>query len=164
MLKYLLITLALLCGCGYGQRSIDKTLASLNKGSVPYIHVRELAGQTQAVLLDTRSPEEYGVSHLQGAIWTGYDAFDIQRVREKVTDTNTEIVVYCSIGVRSEDIGEKLQQAGYRNVRNLYGGIFKWKSEGQPVYDPQGQPTEKVHAYSKFWGRFLTNAEKVYNP
>ena len=71
-------------------------------------------------------------------------------------------VVYCSIGVRSEKIGEKLQAAGYTNVKNLYGGIFQWKGEGEKVVDSLGLSTERVHAFSKLWGKLLTNAKKVY--
>ena len=92
----------------------------------------------------------------------GFRDFDIDRVTRAIPSRDTPLVVYCSIGVRSEKIGEKLKEAGYKKVYNLYGGIFKWKNSGNPVVDSNGEPTEKVHAYSRYWGRFLTNAEKVY--
>ena len=44
--------------------------------------------------------------------------------------TALHIIVYCSIGVRSEDIGEKLKELGYTKILNLYGGIFDWKNKG----------------------------------
>jgi len=72
-------------------------------------------------------------------------------------------VVYCSIGVRSEDIGEKLMDAGYNNVTNLYGGIFEWKNKGNQVYDTLGNETERVHAFNKHWGKLLSKGEKVYD-
>ena len=53
-------------------------------------------------------------------------------------------------------------QAGYSNVKNLYGGIFEWKNEGHPVYDSEGKETEKVHAFSKHWGKLLKEGKKVY--
>ena len=71
-------------------------------------------------------------------------------------------LVYCSIGVRSENIGEKLQQLGYTNVYNLYGGIFEYKNEGGTVYNLQNKPTDSVHTYNKKWSKYLTKGNKVY--
>lgn len=71
------------------------------------------------------------------------------------------VIVYCSVGYRSERIGEKLQDAGFINVQNLYGGIFKWVNEGMPVYNSIG-PTKQVHGYSRSWGVWLQKGEKVY--
>jgi hypothetical protein len=71
-------------------------------------------------------------------------------------------VVYCTVGVRSEKVGEKLKAAGYQNVRNLYGSIFEWVNQGNPVVDNQGKPTQQVHAYSRVWGVWLNKGEKIY--
>ena len=114
------------------------------------------------VILDARQEEEYRVSRIPGAIWIGYKEFEKDKVLDAVPDKDTPLVVYCSIGVRSEKIGEKLKEAGFTDVYNLYGGIFEWKNRGKTVVDQQGEPTEKVHAYSRYWGRFLKNAEKIY--
>lgn len=115
------------------------------------------------LVLDAREKEEFQVSHLKDAVWVGYEDFDLDQVMQQVPNKQNPIVVYCSIGVRSEDIGERLKNAGYTNVKNLYGGIFEWKNKGYPVYDEQQQETEKVHAFNTYWGRFLTNADKIYN-
>ncbi|WP_255569698.1 rhodanese-like domain-containing protein [Cellulophaga sp. HaHa_2_95] len=143
------------------QRSIEKTLEKLNKESVPYITVAELQQQDSLIILDTRELEEYKVSHLKNAIWVGYDNFDSQQL--KLQDKNQKIVVYCSIGVRSENIGEKLLANGYSNVQNLYGGIFKWVEEDLPVYDSEENRTENVHVFSKYWGKLLTKGNKIIN-
>lgn len=135
----------------------------MNKESVPYIQVAKAIKMDSIVFLDAREIEEYEVSHLKNAVWVGYDTFDAEIVKDSIPDTSTSIVVYCSIGVRSEDIGEKLQKLGYSNIQNLYGGIFKWKNLGYPVFDSIGNETEKVHAYSKLWGKLLTKGEKVYD-
>lgn len=115
------------------------------------------------VILDAREKDEFMVSHLENAIWSGYSNFDFSRIQTHIPNKESTIVVYCSIGVRSEDIGEKLLQAGYKNVKNLFGGIFLWKNLGYPVFDESGKETEKVHAYSKEWGLLLTNGTKVYS-
>ena len=152
----------LLTHCSYPQSSIDSTLEQLNKGSVPYVKPSTLKNEQEVVLLDTRKKEEFTVSALPKADWVGYRQFDLNKVLAKYPDKNTPIVVYCSVGVRSEDIGEKLMKAGYTNVRNLYGGIFMWKNEDLPVVDSLQQSTERVHAFNKKWGQLLKKGEKVY--
>ena len=145
----------------FPQKKLDRTLKKFNKESVPYVHVEELATLEDAVLLDAREREEYEVSHLKNAIWVGHKTFEIDSLTNTVPKKDTEIVVYCSIGVRSENIGEKLIKSGYTNVKNLYGGIFEWKNKGYPVFDTIKE-TEKVHAFNKHWGKLLTSGEKVY--
>jgi rhodanese-related sulfurtransferase len=141
-------------------RAFKATIDALNNESVPYISVAELRRTPGVVLLDTRQQREYLVSHLKGARWVGYDEFELSAVRDLPKDA--PIVVYCSVGYRSERVGEKLLAAGYRNVRNLYGSIFEWVNQGYPVVGPDGQPTTRVHAYNRAWGVWLKRGEKVY--
>ena len=77
-------------------------------------------------------------------------------------DKETIIIVYCSVGYRSEKVGEKLKKAKFNKVMNLQGGIFDWKNKGFPVYDNEEAATEKIHVYSESWGRWLVKGEKVY--
>ncbi|QKG51933.1 rhodanese-like domain-containing protein [Hymenobacter sp. BRD67] len=135
-------------------------LHGLLKESVPFVSVAQLRQQPASVLLDTRTPQEFSVSHLRGARWVGYDSFTLAEVRD--LPKNTSIVVYCSVGARSEKIGTRLLQAGYTSVHNLYGGIFEWVNEGNPVFTASGQPTDRVHAYSPTWGIWLRRGRKVY--
>ncbi len=145
------------------QSKLDKALKSYNKETVPYIQVNNLVSNDSVVLLDSREEAEFNISHLKNAIWVGYKNFDEKIVTNKITNKDTPIVVYCSIGVRSEDIGEALQKMGYTNVKNLYGGIFEWKNQNQPVYNQKKQETEEVHAYNKHWGKLLKKGVKIYN-
>ncbi len=145
-----------------GQKKLERTLKQLNSGSVPYIYVNELESAQNQIILDTRKREEYEVSHLKDAIWVGYKDFQKDSVINKITDKNRPIVVYCSIGVRSEDIGEKLQKAGFTHVQNLYGGIFEWKNQGNSVYT-NNRETDSVHTFNKQWGKLLNAGVKVYD-
>nr|WP_299435286.1 rhodanese-like domain-containing protein [uncultured Maribacter sp.] len=144
------------------QSKLDKILKSYNKESVPYIQVANLIPNDSIVLLDSREEAEFNVSHIKNAIWIGYDTFNKDSISKKITNKNTPIVVYCSIGVRSENIGETLLKMGFTNVKNLYGGIFEWKNQDQPVYNLDQEKTEKVHAYNKHWGKLLKKGEKIY--
>lgn len=129
----------------------------LINGSIPLIKTEELAtsikADKKAVLLDTRQPEEFRTSHLPGAYWIGYKNFKIANLPE--IQKETPIIVYCSVGFRSEKIGEKLKAAGYTNIRNLYGGIFAWANEGRELKDSDGNITKNVHGYDKKWSKLL---------
>lgn len=159
-----MLLLGLLLASCLGQQSIEGVLRQYNRETVPYIQVDELANSSAYLLMDTREKEEFEVSRLENSLWVGHSNFKIEKVVQQVPDKDTPIVVYCSVGVRSEDIGEELKKAGYTRVKNLYGGIFAWKNQGNTVVGPDGKATEKVHAYSKYWGRLLTNGDKVYSP
>ena len=71
----------------------------------------------------------------------------------------SNMVVYCSIGYRSEKIGEKLLRLGYKNVYNLYGSIFEWANDKYPLVGSNGKTTNRVHCYNKSWGKWVTNDE-----
>ncbi|MEM9075752.1 MAG: rhodanese-like domain-containing protein [Bacteroidota bacterium] len=144
------------------QSPFQEALDSLNLGSIAYIQPKELVNTNDLVILDAREKVEFEVSHLKNAIWVGYSDFNLDRVNPSLLKDNKTIVVYCSVGARSEDIGEKLVSAGHTNTKNLFGGIFLWKNLGYPVFDQQDKETEKVHAFSKEWGLLLTNGDKVY--
>jgi rhodanese-related sulfurtransferase len=147
---------------GIGQDKISKALNSWNQGTIPYAYFDNLPRTDSILFLDTREIEEFEVSHLKNAIWVGYKKFDEQKVLETITDKSQLIIVYCSIGVRSEDIGEQLKELGYTKILNLYGGIFEWKNKGGEVYNDQEIVTDSVHAFSKHWGKLLQAGIKVY--
>jgi len=147
------------------QESLDKLLSKYNSHSIPYISVEELKMQSakeKVYILDAREIEEFQVSHLANSIFVGYNNFSVEKVISNIKLKNAPIVIYCSLGIRSETISEKLKEAGYTNITNLYGGIFEWKNKGYSVYDTSNKETQKVHAFSKHWSKYLTKGEKVY--
>ncbi len=119
----------LMVGIGMAQaqqpsRAYRTMLDALYKKTVPIVTVAALKKTPDVVLLDTRSKEEYDVSHLPNARWVGYNDFDLKRVANIPKGAN--VVMYCSVGVRSERIGWKVMAAGYQYVYNLYGSLFDW--------------------------------------
>jgi rhodanese-related sulfurtransferase len=144
------------------EKEYDIMLKGLLKESVPYIAPEELNSlDSPYVLLDTRSPREYEVSHIRNAEFISYDEFSFEAVSGLPRDTL--IVVYCSVGYRSEKIGEKLKEEGFTNVLNLYGGIFEWKNEGFEVVNLKQQVTDSIHTYNKSWSRWMLNGTKIYD-
>ena len=148
---------------GFSQESISVLLEKQNHGNVPYITVQELAmPKTNALILDAREALEYNTSHIENALFVGYDTFKIDTVKSMLPNKEEKIVVYCSVGIRSEKIAKQLKKAGYTNVYNLYGGIFQWKNNGFKIFDTEEKETENVHVSSKYWAKFLLKGNKVY--
>jgi rhodanese-related sulfurtransferase len=110
----------------------------------------ETPERPQPVLIDVRTAAEYDVSQLLNAhhVPPGSPANAV-RFRKA-----GPIVTYCSVGYRSAAFAKKLQAAGYTNVVNLEGSIFRWANEGRPVFNGSDK-TDKVHPYNRVWGSLL---------
>jgi rhodanese-related sulfurtransferase len=128
---------------------------------VKEITVPEATIRKNALFIDAREKKEYDLSHIRNGVYVGYDDFDLAAVKNVAK--GVEIIVYCSIGKRSEKITQRLKKAGYNNVSNLYGGIFEWVNQGNEVVDANNKRTSKVHVYGRLWGLWLDKGEKVYN-
>jgi rhodanese-related sulfurtransferase len=135
------------------QAMVRSSFPSVNQISTDSLSVR-LADSTAArpVILDVRTPEEFAVSHLAGAIRVDPDAVSFPELLS--LDRNTPIVAYCSVGYRSSRVVERLLESGFADISNLEGSIFKWSNEGRPIVDSLG-PAQQVHAFDKTWGKLL---------
>jgi len=112
----------------------------------------ERAPESRTVVLDVRGPEEYAVSHIEGAVRAETLAEALAALADLPRDR--EIVVYCSVGLRAAELAEELEEKGYTDVKNLRGSLFGWANSGRPlVHD--GRPTRKVHPYNGRWGKLL---------
>lgn len=132
----------------------DQRLQRLLRFSTPLYSVQELHEQQDSVyILDTRSREEFEVSHIPGARYLGYR--NLQESTLEDIPKEAPIVLYCSVGYRSEKIGNRLREQGYSKVYNLYGSIFEWVNAGYPLVDPQGSPTDTIHTYNRNWSRWV---------
>ena len=161
-MKKIFLLILLISFNSFSQKSLKKLLKKYNTESVKYAYIDKTKVNSNVVLLDARELKEFKVSHIKNAIHVGYDNFNLKETTSKLADKNATIIVYCSVGIRSEDIAEKLQKAGYKNVFNLFGGIFEWKNKQNVVVDTNNNPTEKVHTFSKEWSKWLKKGIKVY--
>ena len=163
MKTVLFLFISLFAAQSIAQDTLDELLKKHNKNSVPYITVQELAmPKTDAVILDAREPKEFEMSHIKNAMLVGYDFFDIKTVTDIYSNKDEKIVVYCSLGIRSETIAKKLKDEGYTNVLNLYGGIFEWKNNDFIVVDSEEKETNKVHTFNEAWSKWLEKGDKIY--
>ncbi|WP_394748075.1 rhodanese-like domain-containing protein [Spongiimicrobium salis] len=137
----------------------DQMLQKLLTHNVNELGPTDILPLEDVLLLDAREKEEYNVSHIKGALWVGYD--DFKKTRLKAIPKNKKIVVYCSVGYRSEKITQKLLKAGYTDVSNLYGGIFEWVNQGHQVENKEGA-TANVHTFDETWAKWLLVGNKIY--
>ena len=131
--------------------------------SVPIISIQEFKelqeSGTSIVLLDTRSEIAYNISHIPSSKRVGYDDFSIERVWTIPRDAN--IVVYCTLGYKSEQIGNFLTEMGFKNVQNLYGSIVEWVNEGGIVINENNKRTKKVVVKDKEKRHFLKKGHAI---
>jgi len=118
-------------------------------------------GRAQPVLLDARTPEEYAVSHLQGAVRIDPYRPSLRPLRGFPKDT--AIVLYSSVGYRGARVADFLKRQGYTRVFNLDGGQFRWVNAGRPVFR-QDRPTTEVHPYDPTWGLLLESEYRIEAP
>ncbi len=73
-----------------------------------------------------------------------------------------KIIFYCSVGVRSSKMANRLMQllksSGASSVYNLEGGIFAYANNGNSLSNKAGA-TKFVHPYNSRWGQLLNSKD-----
>lgn len=86
---------------------------------------------TKAVLLDVRTPEEFAMSHLEGASNADYRGGEFAQ-EMKNWDKNKIYYLYCASGNRSGKAAELMKEAGFKHIYNV-GGFNALKEAGLPT-------------------------------
>jgi sulfur-carrier protein adenylyltransferase/sulfurtransferase len=81
------------------------------------------------VIVDVREPQEYQINRIEGSRLIPLGELP-QRFEE--LDQNAAIVMQCKSGVRSAKATGFLRSIGFKNVRNLAGGILGWIDQVDP--------------------------------
>lgn len=146
----------------FGQTKAYKKMLAKYYNDFPTISIEDALKDNKSnksVFLDVREEEEFNVSHIKYAIRMEPNGSGIHELKD--IDKSTKIIVYCSVGARSQSFGEKLVKKGYTNVFNIYGGIFHWANSNYPLVNMYNQPVKNVHGYNADWGKWL-NKNAVY--
>ena len=127
--------------------------------------VARLMTEKTAVIFDVRTPEEFAVSHLDGAVRIDPAADAAVFLKEHGTSVKGKTAVfYCSVGVRSSKltarVADGLKAAGAAASGELKGGIFAWAGDARPLVDAKG-PTDKVHGYDSSWGKLVKDPKTL---
>lgn len=95
------------------------------------INVQELkqrldAGESNFVLIDVREPYEHQEFNIGGQL-IPIGSF-MASIPELAAHKDDEVIVYCRSGNRSGMAKHLLEAAGFKNARNLEGGMLAWKA------------------------------------
>jgi molybdopterin/thiamine biosynthesis adenylyltransferase/rhodanese-related sulfurtransferase len=101
---------------------------------VPVMTVAELderrRGGAELDLVDVREPHEWDIGRIEGARLAPLSSF-AEALR--TFDSARDVVLYCKSGARSARAAHQLQEAGFKRVWNLEGGILRWSEEIDPT-------------------------------
>lgn len=108
-------------------------------GVMPVVTWRELAAADRAevCLVDVRTPEEYALGTIDGAVNIPLDDL---RGRLGEIDRDSNVIVFCAVGLRGYLAQRILLGRGYMRVRNLAGGYKTYSLATQKVEPVEGQP------------------------
>lgn len=123
-----LLSLLLLTGCAapanpeisYRQISMEEAVSMMES-------------ETDYIILDVRTPEEFQEKHIPGAINVPNETIASEEIPE-LPDKAQLILVYCRSGNRSKQASQKLAALGYTNIAE-FGGINDWP--GQTVSETE---------------------------
>ena len=106
---------------------------SCAKEEFTQISMEELAQRLQTesdyILLDVRTPEEFSTGHIPGAICIPNESIGKQEITV-LPNKKQRIYIYCRSGRRSKQAADKLLDMGYTNLVEA-GGIMDWQGEIQ---------------------------------
>ncbi|MEY4286772.1 MAG: hypothetical protein RL511_850 [Bacteroidota bacterium] len=115
-----------------GYDSLDTVMARAQKSLSPS-EFELVANETEAIVLDTRAPEDFALGFVPGSINIGLDGNFAMWVGEMITDIQQEILLITEAG-REEEAIIRLARVGYDHaVGYLDGGFDAWKSEGREI-------------------------------
>jgi len=91
-----------------------------------------LRREKKSVILDVRSPSEYAIGHIPGAVNIDCQAKDFV---EKIAalDKAQSYLVHCAAGGRSARACDKMARLSFSNLYNLKDGFKAWEQAGMPV-------------------------------
>ena len=102
-------------------------MAELEDWSPEDIHRALEAGEI--VLIDVRTPQEYMIEHVEGALLMPMAFF---RADTLPTQDGKRIVLHCGSGIRSAKVAEKAAAAGIAPLAHMKGGFAAWKAAKLP--------------------------------
>ena len=105
-------------------------------GKMTPLYWRELqqADLTKVTLVDVRTKDEYELGHISGAVNVPLDEM---RSRMKEIPSDKPVFLYCGVGLRGYLASNILKENGYKDVRNLIGGIKTYNAAVTPVCQPE---------------------------
>ena len=106
-------------------------------GKMTPLYWREMqqADKSQVTLVDVRTPDEYALGTIPGAI-----NIPLDNLRERLADIpeNQPVYLFCGVGLRGYLASNILKSKGYPDVRNLIGGLKTYEAATATIKTPEG--------------------------
>lgn len=90
-----------------------------------------IAGNVQ--ILDVRTEKEWNDGHIEGAVRVDFLRNGFKGKVVKAVDPGKPVLVYCRSGNRSGKASKLMGKLGFKDVKDLKGGITAWKKAGKKV-------------------------------
>lgn len=106
--------------CAQTRKDVDPTEA------------KKMIDKGQVVVIDVRTPGEWGAGHLKNAKHIDINGSSFDAQVDKLDKSKT-YVVYCAVGGRSSRAATLMAEKGFKTVYNMVGGFNKWSALGYPT-------------------------------
>lgn len=162
-----LLMLAILCSCFSPQtyankdkivQSMADTIAKKFKNAAQITiedYLSLIKNNEKVVLVDVREKREREISYIPRSITK--ESFE----KNQDNYQNHTVVAYCTIGHRSSQFVESLDQKKFKKAFNLKESILGWTHRKLPLENSQGKTT-KVHVYDEPWNLTHDDYEGVF--
>ena len=81
--------------------------------------------QQGSQVIDVRTPEEYALGYIEGAILIDYKAADFHSSISAL-NRNVTYLIYCRSGNRSGKASKIMDSLGFKKIYDLKGGFMNW--------------------------------------
>jgi phage shock protein E len=122
----------------HGARTLTLAAASAEKPATVIKNVdaktaaKLLSADTNIVVIDVRTPEEFTAGHIAGATNVNFKGGQFPAAVEKL-DREKTYLVHCAVGGRSKRSLEVFKNLGFKSIVHLDDGLKGWEAAGKPV-------------------------------
>ena len=90
--------------------------------------VAEAFAQDKIILIDVRTPQEFALERINGALLAPMQAFQPNHMPDQ---SKKQIVFHCGSGMRSSKVAKQCLANGEDRIAHMAGGFAAWKEDGQ---------------------------------
>ena len=91
-----------------------------------YNEFKKQVENTNVQLIDVRTPDEYIMGHIEGAINVDFKNDEVFDSFFNDLNKSDTIYLYCRSGNRSKKSADKLINLGFQKIYDLNGGFIEW--------------------------------------
>lgn len=107
-----------------------------NKNDINILAAYDMVVDNQSnpefIIIDVRSPQEFKEGRIEDAKNIDYNSKNFKDELSKL-QKDAMYLVYCRSGRRSSNAVKRMNDLGFKDVKNMKGGITRWNKEGLPI-------------------------------